>query len=247
MDNLAGDPQHQDILRRMRTRVSQHIRKTTDLGFFPRSTRSKGKEDQSLYAWVRTNDYPLEELYEAAETASRGDASNQQKLIEYLQSDYPAIRFWGASGFAGLAQRGKIEEAPPVLMKAANDSNSEVAITAAEALFYLGDTERSMSVLLEKARADHIIAGSSLQELAEVAPQKLRPYADQLLNMSEGRKGSVQPAEWSLATWGWILRSTLITLGEMDYSRLYDDRYEEGLGINKNRRNWRQPSPNPGQ
>jgi N-sulfoglucosamine sulfohydrolase len=233
MNNLADDPEHKDMLKQMRGKVSQHLRETKDLGLFPQTTRLQGDSTQPLYDQVRQEGYPLDSLYAAAETASRGNPTTVDALIGYLQSDRPSIRFWGASGFATLSQRGEIREVPPALIKATDDPNAEVAVTAAEALVYLGQAERGMAVILETLETGTFparsTAGSSLQGLAEVRPSAVRPYVAQLRARTDNQH----------------VRSALITLGELPYGRLYRNVYEQGLEVNRNRQDWRNPSPNP--
>ncbi len=225
LKNLANDQEYREVLLRMRNQVSRRLRETNDLGFFPKTTRG---HDRPLYEWVRETDFPLEKLHKAAEIASQGNPENTDRLIDYLKSEHPSIRFWGASGFATLGQRGEINQAPSALLRATNDANPEVAVTAAEALCYLGRKKRGMNVILQRLRQeDTFPAASSLQGLAEIRPSVVKPYVDPLTEMTDNQK----------------VRSALITLNELPYSELYRDVHDKGVRINRNRRDWRHPKP----
>ena len=96
----------QRTLARLRAANDAEIRRIRDLGFFPTSTRTK--KLPSLYEWVRSTNYPLDALIQAAEIASRGQASDLATLVAYMSSAKPEIRYWGAAGLATLGQRGLV-------------------------------------------------------------------------------------------------------------------------------------------
>ncbi len=225
MNDLAQDPRYRDELERLREAVSAHVRSTRDLGFFPRTTRTKSDE-LSLYEWVRETDYPLGELIEAAEVASENSIENADRLVAYLGSDKPEIRFWGASGMATLASRGVMEEVPAELLAAVDDENEEVSVTAAEALGYLERADVGLPVLVKHLKNKSAFAASALEGLGELA----RPIVGELKGM-EGRME---------------VRSLLINFGELPYEAYYPPKdHEAGYKVNRERRNWRLPSPNP--
>lgn len=227
MKDIAGEPGQRERLEQMRAAVANHMRETVDLGLFPRSMREKeGKV--SLYEWVRTTKFPVNDLIAAAEMASSGDPANVGRLTELLKSDRPALRFWGASGFTTLAAAGRIKEAPAELVAAAKDANDEIAATAAEALCHLGRGAEGLPILLNLLKNGSGAAGSSLEELRDIA-KPLIPELEKLENQ--------QPA-----------RSILITLGKLPHDRFFGPKaHEEGLRLNAQRLEWRYPSPDPAE
>ena len=160
--------------------------------------------------------------------ASLGDPANAEKLLEYLKSDRPEMRFWGASGYLTLAAAGKVKEAPAELVAATKDSNDEIASTAAEALCRLGRTDEGLAVLIKLLKDGSGAAGSSLEELGTIAT----PLIPQLEAME-----NQQPA-----------RSILINLGKLPYDRYFGPKaHAEGLTLNAGRMEWRYPSPDPAE
>jgi hypothetical protein len=174
-DNLADDPEYQQDLDRLRTELSARLRETNDLGLFPYTTRQR---EPSLYAWVRDTGYALSDLHEAAETASLGDPANVDTLAGYLTDERPAIRFWGASGFATLAQRGQLDEPPQALRDAVDDDNGEVAVAAAEALCWHGETDGPLATLVEAVDSGDWTSSNDESKVAGTAGSALEALGD---------------------------------------------------------------------
>jgi hypothetical protein len=149
LTNLSGNPAHATTLARLRAANDAEIRRIRDVGFFPISMRAKSP---SLYAWVRSTNYPLDALIQAAEIASRGQASDLATLVTYMSDAKPEIRYWGAAGLATLGQRGLVTTAPAALAGLLSDANAEVRAMAALALGFIRDS-RGVQYLSARASA----------------------------------------------------------------------------------------------
>lgn len=229
MVNLAEDDAYAQELTRLSQALDEHLTEVRALSFFPFYMREPAGEDIPLYDWVRRTDFPLTKLHEAAAVAGRGRVEDKAQLLEYLRSEHEAIRFWGASGFATLAQRGLIDAAPDELIHAAEQDHAHTAIAAAEALAYLDHTNIGLEVLhgYMGDDRDHVAgaAVSSLESLGDYAA----PLRERLLDSPES----------------WGTRSVLINLGVMSVDDLYEDQHEQGMDINASRRSVDSPSPDP--
>ncbi|MDZ7691103.1 MAG: sulfatase [Balneolaceae bacterium] len=64
--NLAGNPEYEDVLSRMRQEHEQWIQEQNDLGFIPEETIDSLRGDQSLYGAVREQQIPLDDIRETA-------------------------------------------------------------------------------------------------------------------------------------------------------------------------------------
>ncbi len=148
LNDISGDPQHAATLARLRQGLSEHLRATGDLGFFPFTMRDKG--GKPLHDWVRETGFPLDALITAAETASAGDPANRGKLVDFLKSERPELRYWGASGLATLAAEGQGGECPAELLSAMTDQEPSVAAEAAHAVCYYGRVEEGIAVLMQR-------------------------------------------------------------------------------------------------
>jgi N-sulfoglucosamine sulfohydrolase len=145
--NLAGDPQHQAVLERMRAESVAWMRRTHDLGLLPEyemHRRAEGRTPYDVAHDERLN--PLGQLLEAADLANRMDAKHLPDLVRLLGDDEPALRYWGATGLVALGE--KAAPAADVLLKAIEDPAPNVRIAAAEALCHVGRLEDAMPVLI---------------------------------------------------------------------------------------------------
>src|SRR5699024_8410335 len=113
--------------------------------------RRAERHHTTIYQFVRSNTYPLEKIISMAEAASMGNMANLEKLVNGLKAPDPAVRYWAAYGCAILQDRSM--PAGSFLEKLLDDPFPDVAIAAAEALFYLGETEKSLARL--KKALDH--------------------------------------------------------------------------------------------
>ena len=130
----------------MRKANNDWVLEIKDAGFIPEPMREEMIGDEAAYDFMRSSNINLEAIVNAANVASMGNIENLNTMIEYLKSEEPAIRYWGATGLLILG-----EEAKPAigeLKKAALDSSSSVAIVAAEAIYQLGERELGEEVLL---------------------------------------------------------------------------------------------------
>lgn len=225
MKDLAKDPAQKERLESFRAAVAQNMRKTQDLGLFPRSTRDKDSK-LSLYEWVRQTKYPVNDLIDAAEMASVGDPANLPKLVELLKDKRPEMRFWGASGCVTLAAAGKLPAVPDELVGATKDQDEEVAATAAEALCHTAKADQGLAALLAQLKNNNQSAASALEELGKIA----EPLVPELMPMS--KKAPV--------------RSILISLGKMPFEEYYGKKLiAQGIEMNAKRPEWKYPSPDP--
>lgn len=231
LNNLAGDDRYADILAKMRSAVSKHVRKTRDLGFFPPTTKEK-KKGVALYDWVRDTGYDLEPLFAAAELASLPDASSRDQLISYVGAAEPEVRFWGAYGLGLLAERGELTECPAPLRKAVSDSDSSVAASAALACCLAGETKIGMDALIQGLATHRGEAKdpfySALETLSWMPSQQatLRAYLEPIQK-----------------TGGFPAKSISINLGDQSLESMFGQKArKKGILVNKDLRD-QQPMP----
>ncbi|MGN0191591.1 MAG: sulfatase [Candidatus Cryptobacteroides sp.] len=230
IDNLAGNPEYGEVLESMRNALSEHLRTTSDLGFFPPDTR-RGKV---LYDYVRTCGYDLERLLSLAEAASTAELSSQPLFEEALASELPEIRFWGVVGLAVLAVDGAVGTCPPGLQGLLEDSNPYVAAEAAYAMAYLGDASVAVEALLNPADRTNLKISYSALECLSLDPamrDAFRPFVPQLIEAAE-----TLPRDENEAP-GLMARGILVNLGVMDVNDIHGpESYEKGLKLNQGRR-----------
>lgn len=154
--NLAKDPEYQALLGKMRVRLRERIRETGDISFVSEIRREALLFDQPLRTAVDDGDIPIERVIETADLAGWADPANLPELIVRLEDPDPSVAFWAATGLAALGSQAA--PAREALLQTLQRPSWEAKIPAAEALYYLGERDVAMKVLLE-----------SLEESARVA------------------------------------------------------------------------------
>lgn len=135
VNNLASDPAYAEVLQRMREVNRSWMAGIRDVGLVPETEYPELAGDASMYDYMRSKACPFDELLEAAEKATVADKGDVSAYMKYLESEHPAIRYWGATGL--LIHLNEATMAIPALQKATKDESSSVATLAAEALFWL--------------------------------------------------------------------------------------------------------------
>jgi arylsulfatase A-like enzyme len=153
--NLAGDPDYDHILIRMREANDIWVRQIYDAGFMPEAmmvTRA-GKAGKTIYEYIRSDAYPKEKIISMAELASMGKTGHLAKLRNGLQDEDSAVRYWAAYGCAILKENAM--EAKQPLLKLLDDPCAIVAMAAAEALFHMDEKEKSFHALGQALNDDY--------------------------------------------------------------------------------------------
>jgi len=153
VNNLAADPKHRDMLKRLRAECVRWMKATGDLGLLPEYEmllRAAGSTPWEIATDPRKN--PLPALLDAASIANEMKAANAARLTALLGNADAAIRWWGALGLVALGKDAKPAES--ALRKALNDDSPSVRIAAAEAIGNLGDHAAALSVLTKALEHD---------------------------------------------------------------------------------------------
>ena len=233
INNLSADPKYSKILARLRKELSQHIRNTSDLGFFLPDTR-KGRNQ---YEYVREASYPLKRMYRLVEAAGQGNISDLKLFEEAIADASPDFRFWGAVGYAVLAREGLIEDCPVHFPELLRDENPYVAAEAAYAMAYMGRTDEGIRrLVVPAAESDRKIGYSVLECLS--MDQTMHPYIMKYLpDLKEAAETLPRKANEDA---GLMARGILVNLGQLDIDCLHGPEvYDEGLKLNRGRRKMR--------
>ncbi len=153
VNNLAGDQKHADLLKKMRQAMKDHILKLNDGGFIPEG-EYENIESTSLYNYFQSDDYKLEEIFDVASIAAKGDKQNLDFLIESLKSPNQYIRYWAATGCAILGEDAK--KATKELESCLTDESPNVRIAAAESLYQTVGKQEAINTLSEILQNDNL-------------------------------------------------------------------------------------------
>ena len=145
--NLADSPQHKRILERMRRVHRKWMIQTRDIGLLPEAEMHIRAEDLTPYEIAQEpKNYSLRRILATAELVGAGD-EKLQKLIELLEDDDGAVRYWAVVGLGALGAEAK--SATETLQKALKDNQPNVRFAAAGVLCKLGLCEDALPVLAE--------------------------------------------------------------------------------------------------
>jgi len=147
VNNLADKPEYREVLLRMRKANRDHLIAIRDAGFLPESEMVERAAGDTIYRMVRDkNKYPMQRIMEAAELAGDRDPKALPKLIELMNDEDAAVRYWAATGCAALGKRAA--PAAAALDKLLDDPIPSVRIAAAEALCVLDRPGEALPVLV---------------------------------------------------------------------------------------------------
>lgn len=205
INNLADDPEYQDVLVRMRTANRNWVSRIRDTGFIPEADRVERAGTSSMYDYLRNEDVDLEAIIDAAETASDGYRENVRKLQTFMQDDDPAVRYWGATGLLILGQSAIT--AKEALMESLNDNSPNVVVVAAEALYKLGEEEPARNALLRVLQQDNITARCHALNAIDCIDEQSPAVVEGVVRMIKtwprmsGNRYDLRAAHWLINKW----------------------------------------------
>ncbi|WP_349351600.1 sulfatase-like hydrolase/transferase [Flagellimonas sp. MMG031] len=213
--NLINAPEHKVKIDEMKEELLALMKQEKDLGLYPWSIRKK-EDSIPFYHYVRRTDQDVEAVIDAAVLASTATINELQALIENIQSDEDAIRYWGVLGVLALYEHGQLEEIPNEITTVfEEDSETEIRLIAAELLVKGKGDKNALNFILEQVKANYFIAFSVLQNLGSHA----KPIEKELLELEDNPKLKQ-----------FYIRSALINTGYYQYDDLYRDKKDINLG-----------------
>ena len=180
INNLADDPSYQDVLERMRKVIMKWIREIKDPGFIPEGEMINRSQGKTSFELVRQEEFPIERIIETAEIASKREESQLPELIKRLENQESSVRYWAATGCVILGDKAKSaapvliktldddsgdvriavaealfllgQKGPalPVLIAELSNSNSKIALRAANVLDALGKEALTDTLIIEQ-------------------------------------------------------------------------------------------------
>jgi predicted Zn-dependent protease len=175
VNNLAADPGYRDILKDMRQKLFQQMRDTRDAGVMPEPMMVERITGTTRFEFLHSDEFDYDRVLQASDMATMGDESNLPEMAALLSDDEEAVRYWAAIGCVILGDKAK--DALTQLQKALDDPSAMVRITAAEAVYNLGQTEKALSVLKDALDGDTFTAIYALNVL-DFMDEQVQPLLD---------------------------------------------------------------------
>lgn len=183
VNNLASQPQYQDVLLQLRKANIEWVLSSRDVGFIPEAFMEEISNKTTLYEFAQSKDYVLEEILETAELASSRDNKNLGELLKRLNNREAIIRYWAATGCTVLGKKAAAAEEP--LLNLLNDPHVSVQIAAAEALYYLGQKDKALITLKSALQHDNKMARVQALNVLEQMNEDARPAFDLIKSLTK--------------------------------------------------------------
>lgn len=146
VNNLAGLPEYEQVLEKMRGECRQWMLDIADLGLLPEA-ELRSRFEGAPYTAVRENPtlYPIERIMDAADLANARNPDTKDALLKLMKDEDAAVRYWAATGLGLIGPLDRV--AMNALYRATSDRNPVVQVAAADALCRLDEYDRAVPVL----------------------------------------------------------------------------------------------------
>jgi len=204
--NLADSPEHQKVLKQMREAHFEWVRQTLDLGLLPEQDMRNRARGSSEYEMARSGPaaFPFDRIFQTAVLSGQGPDA-VPTLLERLEDDDAAVRFWAVIGLTNAGARE--ESAASALETALADPSVEVRIVAAEALCRIDREAAALPVLTDALTDESWWVRLEAANVLDRVGEKARPALDAI------RKAVEDPSRDNLFV-RWVLNHTLRQLDE---------------------------------
>jgi N-sulfoglucosamine sulfohydrolase len=214
INNLAGNPEYTDVLKRMRNALTEWEREIKDVGLVPETDYPDFAGDGSMYDYMHSADCPFDRLLKASDLATLGGPGDLDTFVDFLKDNNSVMRYWGATGLLILKEAAK--PAIPALKEASNDNSGAVAALIAETLYGLGEKDAAIEIYRRILKdtstfdmTDRNFALNSIDALNDNSPAMISAVQDLYNQQSVGVSGfnrynvyDVLMSEYLLKKWG---------------------------------------------
>ncbi|HEX72897.1 MAG TPA: sulfatase, partial [Candidatus Hydrogenedentes bacterium] len=150
INNIAALPESSPILERMREALEARMEAIGDLGLLPESELDRLGKQYGCRYYIRKRHEAAHpgfwrRLHETAALAGQPQSADEPALLQALDSEHPAIRWWAVTG---LAQLSASETTMSALRRAMQDDAAVVAVAAARALLQQEDANDDALAIL---------------------------------------------------------------------------------------------------
>lgn len=196
--NLVRSPEHRDVLNELRKTHLDWVLRVRDVGFLPEDDLHNKFPGKTPYEIGHSGPevYPLELIQKVAATASQGDWEQIPYLIEMLEHENSAVRYWSAMGLLIRSKAGTSVGREKLRAAAQSDASPSVRVIASEALGRYGDeqdVEIALKTLIECANPENhgqYVAMLALNSIDSMDERAL-PIRNQITDLP--RKGDWVP------------------------------------------------------
>lgn len=151
--NLASDPLHDSLLRKMRTALRDNIISSRDIMLLPEYEIASIASTTTPYVYrMDKKKYPVEQIYAAASLSGIRSAQAANEQGKLLKSGNKIVRYWAIIGLRSQ-QKAELKPLREEIKQAMKDSYPPVAV-AASAISYDAFGDQTAKAQLEKFMRD---------------------------------------------------------------------------------------------
>ncbi len=178
VNNLAGSPEHADVLKRMRKEHLEWVHRTGDLGLVPEPILEDLGLKYGNKAAVLKQRENRNLLDEILRTINHGENGRTDKLFESLKSKHDSVRWWAAIWLGNVGK--KHSDVVEKLRHCLKDQCHAVRAADGYSLGRLGEGDRAVHVLADilKNSTNHATRNYAIDALEKLGPDKYKQVAD---------------------------------------------------------------------
>jgi len=202
--NLADDPAHADRLVAMRSAIQKMGASMKDAGYIPEADRSIRAAGMPIYDYLRSDGIDHDAIMDAAWLASETDPRNLDRLIQLLNHNDGAIRYWAAQGLLLLGDDAI--GASDAIEKTAYDEFWNVSVVAAETLYRLGHKKVAVKAINRVLDCEYPMARTFALNSIDHMDGTAEEFSDGCIGILAGyktlkRQYDARLSKWLLEKW----------------------------------------------
>lgn len=133
--NLADDPEYQPVLENMRNLLKQEVLQSRDVMFLPEYEIGLLSDTTTAYEFrLEEENYPLEEVYDAASLAGFRGKEVAAKQVDFLKSPNEIVRYWAILGLRSQTEED-LQSFSDEILNSMKDQYPPVAVTASSVAY----------------------------------------------------------------------------------------------------------------
>jgi len=184
--NLAGEPEFQPVLEKMRELLKEEVLKSRDVMFLPEFEIGLLSKTTTAFEFSSdTEKYPLEEIYEAASLAGFREKEVAQQQMELLSDENPVIRYWAILGLR--SQNPEIlKPFSENILKAMDDEYPPVAVLASTIAYGMFNDKTAEENLKKFCTHENLdISLLAVYSLLYFYPSEREPFIETIWKVKE--------------------------------------------------------------
>ncbi|MFW5831427.1 MAG: sulfatase-like hydrolase/transferase [Prolixibacteraceae bacterium] len=203
-NNIAGNPEYEEVMQEMRLKLRQEVLRTYDTGFMPEPEMNRLSDNSTPYELARNDEvFPLPEILAASDLMLEKKPGTKS-ILKLLNHSNGFVRYWAVVS----AQSLKLFEPEIVarLEELLNDDFKTVQIEAAKTLIKAGDDD-AVAVILNYMQGENdqllLYAARAFEltwQLLPEIPEEFYQVYEKLKKQTEGKwQGHDLYAFWSMS------------------------------------------------